>query len=48
MLEMIELETDRLKLRQWLPSDYAPFSRSNALALEPENMLDNNIVKWPK
>lgn len=25
-----DIETDRLKLRQWLPSDYAPFAALNA------------------
>lgn len=32
---MNELETDRLKLRQWLPSDYAAFAELNA---DPEVM----------
>jgi ribosomal-protein-alanine N-acetyltransferase len=29
MVEITELETDNLKLRQWLPSDYAPFAELN-------------------
>ncbi len=35
MVEITELETDRLKLCQWLPSDYAPFAELNT---DPEVM----------
>ena len=30
MTELIELETERLRLRQWIESDRAPFARLNA------------------
>ena len=35
MVEVAELKTDRLKLRQWAPGDYAPFAELNA---DPEVM----------
>lgn len=30
MKNMIEVETERLRLRQWIPSDKAPFAALNA------------------
>ncbi len=55
MVKVIELETERLKLRQWLPRDYALFSELNAdpdvmayfprILTEPESMALAEKIK---
>lgn len=54
MKEIIELETERLKLRQWKESDYLPFSEINAdpvvmeyypktLSIDESNAMANKL-----